>query len=193
MKKRMYRRVPVKEVEVTALCEKLATEVVVVALDVAKHDMVAAFATLETGVVLTVGFRHPDQSQQWLDLLRELQCAGKRIDLVMEPSGSYGDALRHQLRAQGVTVYRVGSKRTHDAAELFDAVPSMHDAKAAAVLVRLHQAGLSTPWVEWSDSIRELKARCRSWTFITSTTCETSTCSRRCSLDTGRNCSNTSS
>jgi transposase len=158
VKKRMYRRVPVKEVAVAALCEKLAAEVVVVALDVAKHDMVAAFATVETGVVLTVGFRHPDQSQQWLDLLRALQRAGKRVEVVMEPSGSYGDALRHQLRVQGVTVYRVGSKRTHDAAELFDAVPSMHDAKAAAVLVRLHHAGLSTPWVEWSDSIRELKA-----------------------------------
>lgn len=158
VKKRMYRRVPVKEVEVGGLCEKLATEVVVVALDVAKHDMVAAFATAEAGVVLTVGFRHPDQSQQWLGLLGELQRAGKRVEVVMEPSGSYGDALRHQLRAQKVMVYRVGSKRTHDAAELFDAVPSMHDAKAAAVLVRLHHAGLSTPWVERSASIRELKA-----------------------------------
>jgi transposase len=76
----------------------------------------------------------------------------------MEPSGSYGDALRHQLRGLGASVYRVGSKRTHDAAELFDAVPSMHDAKAAAVLVRLHLAGLSTPWVESPDGVRALSA-----------------------------------
>jgi transposase len=158
MKKRMYRKVSVKEVGVESLLQKLSEPVVVVALDVAKHEMVAAFATAQTGVALTVGFHHPEESRTWLALLAALSQAGKRIEVVMEPSGSYGDALRHQVRAQGATVYRIGSKRTHDAAELFDAVPSMHDAKAAAVITRLHLSGLSTPWVEPAERTRELSA-----------------------------------
>ena len=141
MKKRMYRRTQVKDVSVEWLLQKLPEPRVVVALDVAKHAMVAAFAGAEAGVASTVSFRHPDQSAAWLALVAGLLKAGKQVQAVMEPSGSYGDALRHRLRELGAVVYRVGSKRTHDAAELFDAVPSMHDAKAAAVLVRLHLSG----------------------------------------------------
>jgi len=158
MKKRMYRRSKVKDVTVSGLLEKLPEPVVIVALDVAKHAMVAALAGAESGVAATVSFRHPDESPAWLELVAALLQAGKRVEAVMEPSGSYGDALRHQLRGLGAAVYRVGSKRTHDAAELFDAVPSMHDAKAAAVLVRLHLSGLSTPWVEPPERVRELSA-----------------------------------
>jgi transposase len=158
VKKRIYRRVAVKDVSVEGLLHKLPEPVVIVALDVAKHAMVAAFAAADAGVVATVSFRHPDESSVWLALLAGLIAGGKRVEVVMEPSGSYGDALRHQLRSLGAAVYRVGSKRTHDAAELFDAVPSMHDAKAAAVLSRLHLSGLSAAWVERSDPMRELSA-----------------------------------
>ncbi len=158
VKKRMYRRTPVKQVSVEALLPRLPEPVVVVALDVAKHAMVAAFGGRESGVAATVSFRHPDESSAWLALIRGLVDSGKQVQAVMEPSGSYGDALRHQLRIVGATVYRVGSKRTHDAAELFDAVPSMHDAKAASVLVRLHHTGLSTPWLEPAERTRELSA-----------------------------------
>jgi len=158
MKKRMYRRTAVKQVSVEALLPRLPEAVVVVALDVAKHAMVAAFAGREAGVVATVSFRHPDESPMWLALISGLIAAGKQVQAVMEPSGSYGDALRHQLRAVGASVYRVGSKRTHDAAEVFDAVPSMHDAKAASILVQLHHSKLSTPWLEPADHIRELSA-----------------------------------
>ena len=158
VKKRMYRRTQVKDVSVEWLLEKVPEPVVIVALDVAKHAMVSAFAGEGAGVASTVSFRQPDQSAAWLALVAGLMKAGKQVQAVMEPSGSYGDGLRHRLRELGATVYRVGSKRTHDAAELFDAVPSMHDAKAAAVLVRLHLSGLSTPWVEPTESIRELSS-----------------------------------
>lgn len=158
MKKRMYRRVQVKDVAFDGLLDKLPEPVVIVALDVAKHAMVAAFAAAGSGVAATVSFHHPEESPAWLALVSGLLRAGKRVEVVMEPSGSYGDALRHQVRELGASVYRVGSKRTHDAAELFDAVPSMHDAKAAAVLVRLHLSGLSTPWAEPADLLRELSA-----------------------------------
>ena len=49
----------------------------------------------------------------------------------MEPSGTYGDALRALFVEAGVWVYRISPKRVHDAAEIYDGVPSLHDAKAA--------------------------------------------------------------
>ncbi len=76
----------------------------------------------------------------------------------MEPTGTYGDALRGLLVAEGWPVYRVGPKRVHDAAEAYDGVPSLHDAKAAYVMGRLHLDGVSDAWEEVSDERREMKA-----------------------------------
>jgi len=59
----------------------------------------------------------------------------------MEPSGTYGDALGWQLREAGIELYRVAPKRVHDAAEVYDGVPSLHDAKAAYLIGRLHLQG----------------------------------------------------
>lgn len=158
MKKRMYRRTLVKDVDPRTLIEQIGFAPAVVAIDVAKHDMVAAVATAERGIVTTLAWTHPVQTPALLALLSTLQRAGTTLQAVMEPSGTYGDALRHQLTVLGIDAFRVASKRTHDAAEVFDAVPSMHDAKAAAILARLHFAGLSTRWVEADTSKRELCA-----------------------------------
>ncbi|MBI4706198.1 MAG: hypothetical protein HY744_34310, partial [Deltaproteobacteria bacterium] len=43
-------------------------------------------------------------------------------------------------------LYVVSPKRVHDAAEVFDGVPSRHDPKAAVLLVRLHLQGVSRRW-----------------------------------------------
>jgi len=47
-------------------------------------------------------------------------------------------------------------KRVHDASELFDGVPSSHDAKAASIIGRLHLDGLSKPWPEKEERQRQL-------------------------------------
>jgi transposase len=158
VKKRIYRKISVKDVQANALVAQLAGPVVVVAIDVAKHDMVAAFATQQAGVVMTVAWTHPRDSRTFLRLLEAVQRSGKALHAVMEPSGTYGDAIRSQLTGLGAKVFRVSTKRTHDAAEIFDSVPSMHDAKAASILARLHLQGLSTPWTESPVLTRELKA-----------------------------------
>jgi hypothetical protein len=49
-------------------------------------------------------------------------------------------------------------KRTHDAQELYDGVPSLHDAKAAYLLGRLHLDGASQRWREPAPERRELSA-----------------------------------
>jgi transposase len=79
----------------------------------------------------------------------------------MEPSGTYGDALRWQLSLAGIDVYRVSPKRVHDAAEVYDGVPSLHDAKAAHIIGRLHLEGATQPWREPSAQRRELTAQMR--------------------------------
>jgi transposase len=49
-------------------------------------------------------------------------------------------------------------KRTHDAQELYDGVPSLHDAKAAYLVGRLHLDGASQRWQEPTAERRELSA-----------------------------------
>jgi hypothetical protein len=80
------------------------------------------------------------------------------VEVVMEPSGSYGDPLRHLFFLRDIAFFRVSPKRSHDAAEVFDGVPSWHDVKASELLVRLHGAGVSEPWIEPSDEERDLAA-----------------------------------
>ena len=83
MKKRMYRRTLVKDVDARTLVEQIGSAPAVVAVDVAKHDMVAAVATAERGVVTTLAWAHPDQTPALLALLSALQRAGTTLHAVM--------------------------------------------------------------------------------------------------------------
>lgn len=76
----------------------------------------------------------------------------------MEPSGTYADALCRHLADQGMAVYRVSPKRVHDAAEVYDGVPSLHDAKAAYIIGRLHLDGASQPWEPVGEARRDRQA-----------------------------------
>lgn len=59
----------------------------------------------------------------------------KRVEVASEPTGTYGDALNYQMHLAGLALYRVSPKKTHDAAELFDGVPSQHDGKDATLVM----------------------------------------------------------
>ena len=91
-------------------------------------------------------------------MLGQFRAEGYEVDAVMESSGTYGDVLRHQLLDARVPVYRVGGKRTHDAREIYDGVPSLHDAKCAAILAKLHVDGISAPWPVATVDKRNLRA-----------------------------------
>jgi transposase len=158
MKKRMYRKVSVKQVNVESILAGVGDWHVTVAVDVAKVDMVACLANSSGEVLATVGWKSPQQNGAFMDLLRTLVQAGVRPEAVMEPTATYGDVLRYQLHQEGVPVYRVQGKRTFDAREVLDGVPSLHDAKSAAVLVLLHTNGLSRLWEEDDEDRRRLKA-----------------------------------
>ena len=160
MSKRRYGSTKVQAVNTEKLLEALGDRVVV-AVDIAKTEMFAAVLDASAAVHTTVRWRHPDESRQWLLLLEALRSAGKEVEAVMEPSGVYGDALRWSLEQAGFPVYRVNPKRSHDAAEVYDGVPSIHDAKSAAIIGKLHLDGASEAWPIRTDHERTLAAAVR--------------------------------
>lgn len=157
MNKRRYHGVEFKKVDWNQVCAGIEGERVVVGVDVAKEDFVATVLDAQQTVLLTFKWRHPQDTGAVLDRLVRLG-DGRRLDVAMEPSGTYGDALAWQLRQRGVALYRVSPKRVHDVAEVYDGVPSLHDAKAAYLIGQLHLQAISQPWPEPSADRRELKA-----------------------------------
>jgi len=157
MKKHTYRAKNINVICVEKLGEKLMRGKTVVAVDVAKHDFFAGIAEANGNVVEHVKFTHPLQTRQFVDMLETLRRRGD-VEVVLEPTGTYGDAMVDQLRQRGFAVFAMSPKRCHDAAEVFDGVPSLHDAKATMILARLHVQGLSKPWPEPDDERRALRA-----------------------------------
>jgi transposase len=158
MKKRIYRRMPVNDFQPDTISHADLGGKLVFAIDVAKVDMVAAFTGADGRVLQTICWKAPEENPTVLSILRSFRAAGVTVEAVMEPSGTYGDVLRHQLEREAIPVFMVSGKRTFDAKEIFDGVPSLHDAKSAAIIARLHTDGLSTRLPEEVPERRQLKA-----------------------------------
>lgn len=156
--KRTYRSVEIKQLEPARLAALLTTVMVIVAVDVAKLKQVVAFCDAQGKCQALMHYAHPSQTLLFLELLRSLMGAGKQLQVVLEPTGTYGDVMMHQLHQAGIAVHLVSPKKTHDAQELFDGVPSQHDGKDATVIARLHAQGLSRRWQPTSEQQRTLRA-----------------------------------
>lgn len=166
MKKRTYRTVKINDLDRPALALAVQGLRLIVGIDIAKVDMVAALvdrdAELVDGqvqVLKTIKWRHPAQTPLFVELVASLSAAS--VELVMEPTGTYGDALRYQVQSRGLAVFRVSSKKVHDGAEVYDGVPSSHDAKASAIIAKLQLDRIGKPWPIETDEVRELKAALR--------------------------------
>jgi transposase len=156
-RKRSYAAVDVEHLDVEALV-LLVTMGCIVAIDVAKKKFVAAFATAAGDVLKLVKFEHPRQTAAFVGVVRVLQQAEKKPVVVMEPTGTYGDALRYQCHALGLPVHMMPPKYSHDFAEVLDGVPSMHDPKAATVLAKLQAIKPGRAWEPQSETRRDLRA-----------------------------------
>lgn len=155
--KRSYNAVDVERFDAKAVLPLLTTGCIV-AIDVAKTKFVAAFATASGDAVKLVKFEHPRQTGLFLEQLCLLIEGGRKPTVVMEPTGTYGDAIRYQCHQRGLTVHMMPPKHTHDFAEVFDGVPSMHDAKAAVVLAKLQAIKPARAWAPDSDERRDMRA-----------------------------------
>jgi transposase len=89
------------------------------------------------------------------------QALGVPVEALMEPTGTYGDGLRALLVSRGVSVFMQSPKRVHDAREVFDGVPSLHDAKNCVVMAQLHRQGVSRAYSPLSEDRVRLRALVR--------------------------------
>ena len=154
MKKRRYRATNVKHVNWERIESLTAGQQVVFSVDVAKDDFFGVLMKTDRSVIETIKWVHPQQTREVGEhLLHDL--GAQHLEVVMEPSGTYGDAVRGYLTGLGLAVYRVSPKRVHDAAEVYDGVPSLHDAKSAYLIGRVHLDGASAPWEELSEARRD--------------------------------------
>ncbi len=157
MKKHIYRTTDVKVADWTKIGKQTNNQRVVFGIDVAKEDMVGVLMKSDRTVITTLKWQHPQESMALVErLTAKLGCTP--LEVVLEPSGTYGDALRMLLQTAGLSVFRVSPKRTNDAKEIYDGVPSLHDAKSAYIIGRLHLEGASGLWEDLSEQRRELSA-----------------------------------
>ena len=157
MKKHRYSATNIKHLDWAQLVEQTADQRLVLGVDVAKEDFFAVLLRSDLSVCATLKWQHPVQTRELGEHLLE-ELGAERLEVVMEPSGTYGDALCRYLSDQGMAVYRVSPKRVHDAAEVYDGVPSLHDAKAAYIIGRLHLDGASHPWEAVGEARRDRQA-----------------------------------
>lgn len=157
MKKYKYRAIEFQQVNWERVRGLAAEWSIVLSIDVAKTDMFAVVMKPDRTVIETLTWRHPHETRTFLEQVTGLGV--QRMEAVLEPSGTYGDALRRLLAEAGLAVYRVSPKRVHDVAEVYDGVPSLHDAKAAYLIGRLHLDGVSRPWVEPDERRRALRTQ----------------------------------
>jgi transposase len=168
MKSKAYRAVDVNGIEAALWLADRDEKVVHAGLDVGK-DMI--YCTLRWG---PGDFDRPWRARNPLELVRLAELlaavgAGRQLVVALEPTGTYGDALRQALERVGVPVQRVSPKHASDYAEVFDGVPSQHDGKDAAVVADLAAQGRCWPWplptpteaeqevayhVDWMDGLR---------------------------------------
>jgi transposase len=148
--------VQVKDVNVEKLAKAVGGGRVIFAVDVGKEEPYALVVNERLEGLVMVKWSQPLETRLVVGWLGKL--GASKVEVVMEPSGTYGDALRGQLLAAGYEVYRVSPKRVHDSAEAYDGVPSRHDAKSAAIIAKLHLEGASEPWPLRPEQDRELVA-----------------------------------
>lgn len=154
MRKGIYRATAVKALDWNRLVSQLdGIDRLSVGIDVAKKVMFAALMTPGGEVLAVLKWTHLEESR-WVT--RQLAALPVPVEIAMEPSGTYGDTLRYCLEQAGLPVFRVAPKHVRDSREIYDAVPSNHDAKASSILAWLHLQQRSQRWPESEDLRRAL-------------------------------------
>ncbi|MDO9240003.1 MAG: transposase [Methylicorpusculum sp.] len=156
MKKHSYRQTDLNKIDWINLREKTAGQDLLFSVDVAKQDFVGVLMTQTSEILKVIKWKHPQDTANLLECLSQ-GLRAKRLEVALEPSGTYGDVLVWQFKQRGVEVYRVSPKHVHDLAESFDGTPSLHDAKAAQIIADLHLRGRSALWQEVPEKQRDLR------------------------------------
>lgn len=143
--RRTYRARSVKQVDWELLSHGRGQQGIHVGFDVGKAEVLAVVRWANRDFERPWLVKNPEEIQELVGLLTRM-AAERPATLAMEPTGTYGDALRQALSDAGLPLHRVGAKAAHDYAEIFDGVPSQHDGKDAAVVAELAAIGKSVEW-----------------------------------------------
>jgi transposase len=163
MKSKAYRGTAVNRVEASRIGPGREGQAVTVGIDVGKYQLSAVVRWPDGDFERPWAVANPEQIPALVALLGQL-ATRHAVAVALEPSGTYGDALRQALGDAGLPVRRVSPKAAHDYAEVFDGVPSQHDHKDAAVVAELAALGKASPWPyvakdEWAQEL----AACVDW------------------------------
>lgn len=145
MRNRAYRATEIKQVNVADVAGRLAPGRVWVGMDVGKLQVLCVVRDAAGRFERPWRVRCPQEVGLLVARLQEL-AALRPVAVAMEPTGTYGDALRQAVGDAGLELHRVAGKAAHDYAEIFDGVPSAHDGKDAAVVAELAAIGKSAAW-----------------------------------------------
>jgi transposase len=145
MRSKAYRAVDVNYIQLDRLLQQRHEELVHAGLDVGKDHILCVLRWAGSTFERPWRCRNPADLALLAQLLQRVG-QGRRLVIALEPTGTYGDALRQALQKAGLTVHRVSPKAAADYAEAFDGVPSQHDGKDAAVVAELAAQGRSWPW-----------------------------------------------
>jgi transposase len=156
-KSKPYSALPVNHVSPEQLTQGRQGLDLTVGFDIGKFESRAVPRWADAAFGRPWRVRNPSQIPALIGLLRRL-AEGRRLRLALEPSGTYGDALRQACHDAGLEVWRVNPKAAHDYAEIFDGVPSQHDGKDAAVVAELAALGKASLWPyttapEWEQEL----------------------------------------
>ena len=145
MRSRAYGSIAVNQVVWEQVVEGRDGLDVVVGLDVGKYQLRAVARWSDGSFDRPWRVGNPLEIPDFVELLGRLH-PGRRLVVALEPSGTYGDAMRQALADAQIVVQRVSPKAAHDYAEVFDGVPSQHDGKDAAVVAELAAIGKGAAW-----------------------------------------------
>lgn len=145
MRSRAYGSVAVNQVDVAKLAESRPGQDVVVGMDIGKYRLMGVCRWPDGAFERPWRIANPLEIADLVEQLKRLGQA-RQLLVALEPSGTYGDALRQALHDAGIAVQRISPKAAHDYAEVFDGVPSQHDGKDAAVVAELAATGKGKPW-----------------------------------------------
>jgi transposase len=145
MRSRAYGSIAVNQVDVATFAHGHDGQDLVVGMDIGKYRMMATLRWADATFARPWRVGNPTEIPEMVRRM-VLLSRGRRLMVALEPSGTYGDALRQALHDAGIAVQRVSPKAAHDYAEVFDGVPSQHDGKDAGVVAELAAHGKGRPW-----------------------------------------------
>ena len=154
-----YRSVKIQQIQVAEVLAKLKGKPQLIAgIDISKAKINVACVSTDGEVLCQFYASQAEELPDFFALCRQFYDHGVEVKLAMEPTGVYGDVLRHQAYARSLTVLRVSAKKVFDSKELFDSVASQHDAKDAVVIGKLAAQGLGSEWKPESSLRREARS-----------------------------------